>query len=277
MWQGVTGGVYRTWTTGELPHPPWCINRPEIGTVQRLGWSIDVRVAGRGQVRKDPSAEAPATRPNCTMAEARAVMRAGVEAWVSGDGPALLLNNAGTGTGNHRRTLTARHQVALDRDADDRHNEGKLRSRMQRQADALPERQIDAVAHQRRQPRAVSISAAWTGIISSASGAENREATSSRAPEAMKKTVIRKAGPRPAIRAVICTSWWRAITARTNVPATSASNARHGGRFLGPVDKPRPDADASEQDESHEAGGELVVPGGDAPLLLEMANEALNP
>ena len=46
---------------------------------------------------------------------------------------------------------------------------------------------------------------------------------------------------------------------------------------LGPVDKPRPDADASEQDESHEAGGELVIPGGDAPLLLEMANEALNP
>ena len=47
--------------------------------------------------------------------------------------------------------------------------------------------------------------------------------------------------------------------------------------LLGPVDKPRPDADASEQDESHEAGGELVIPGGDAPLLLEMANEALNP
>ena len=47
--------------------------------------------------------------------------------------------------------------------------------------------------------------------------------------------------------------------------------------WLGPVDKPRPDADASEQDESHEAGGELVIPGGDAPLLLEMANEALNP
>jgi hypothetical protein len=43
------------------------------------------------------------------------------------------------------------------------------------------------------------------------------------------------------------------------------------------VDKPRPDADASEQDETHEAGGELVISGGDAPLLLEMANEALNP
>ncbi len=47
--------------------------------------------------------------------------------------------------------------------------------------------------------------------------------------------------------------------------------------LLGPVDKPRPDADASEQDESHEAGGELVISGGDAALLLEMPNEALNP
>ena len=47
--------------------------------------------------------------------------------------------------------------------------------------------------------------------------------------------------------------------------------------MLGPVDKPRPDADASEQDESHEAGGELVISGGDAALLLEMPNEALNP
>jgi hypothetical protein len=46
---------------------------------------------------------------------------------------------------------------------------------------------------------------------------------------------------------------------------------------LGPVDKPCPDADASEQDESDEAGGELVISGGDAPLLLEVPNEALNP
>ena len=46
---------------------------------------------------------------------------------------------------------------------------------------------------------------------------------------------------------------------------------------LGPVDKPRPDTDASEQDESHEAGGELIISGGDATLLLEMPNEALNP
>jgi hypothetical protein len=43
------------------------------------------------------------------------------------------------------------------------------------------------------------------------------------------------------------------------------------------VDKPRPDTDASEQDESHEAGGELIISGGDATLLLEMPNEALNP
>jgi MFS family permease len=47
--------------------------------------------------------------------------------------------------------------------------------------------------------------------------------------------------------------------------------------LLGPVDKSRPDADASEQDESHEAGGELVISGGDAALLLEMPNETLNP
>ncbi len=45
---------------------------------------------------------------------------------------------------------------------------------------------------------------------------------------------------------------------------------------LGPVDKPGPDTEASEQDESQEAGGELVISGGDAPLLLEMADEALN-
>ena len=48
-------------------------------------------------------------------------------------------------------------------------------------------------------------------------------------------------------------------------------------RCLGPVDKPRPDADASEQDESDEGGGELVISGGETPLLLEMPNEALNP
>jgi hypothetical protein len=46
---------------------------------------------------------------------------------------------------------------------------------------------------------------------------------------------------------------------------------------LGPVDKPSPNADASKQDESEEAGGKLVVPGGDAPLLLELTDEALNP
>jgi hypothetical protein len=47
--------------------------------------------------------------------------------------------------------------------------------------------------------------------------------------------------------------------------------------ILGPVDKPSPNTDASEQDESDEAGGEFVIPSGDAPLLLEMANEAFNP
>ena len=49
------------------------------------------------------------------------------------------------------------------------------------------------------------------------------------------------------------------------------------GELLGPVDKPCPDADASEQDESDEAGSELVISGGDTPLLLEMPNEAPNP
>jgi len=39
--------------------------------------------------------------------------------------------------------------------------------------------------------------------------------------------------------------------------------------MLGPVDKPRPDADASEKDEPDEAGGELLISGGDTPLLLE--------
>ena len=47
--------------------------------------------------------------------------------------------------------------------------------------------------------------------------------------------------------------------------------------WLGPVDKPNPDSDASEQDESDETGGELIISGGDASLLLEMPDEALNP
>jgi hypothetical protein len=46
--------------------------------------------------------------------------------------------------------------------------------------------------------------------------------------------------------------------------------------ILGPVDKPDPEADASERDEAEEAGGGLVISGGDAPLFLEMRNEALN-
>lgn len=45
---------------------------------------------------------------------------------------------------------------------------------------------------------------------------------------------------------------------------------------LGPVDKPSPNADASEQDESAEGDGELVISGGNTPLLLEMPDEALN-
>jgi hypothetical protein len=45
---------------------------------------------------------------------------------------------------------------------------------------------------------------------------------------------------------------------------------------LGPVDKPDPEADASERDEAEEAGGGLVISGGDAPLFFEMRNEALN-
>ena len=45
---------------------------------------------------------------------------------------------------------------------------------------------------------------------------------------------------------------------------------------LGPVDKPDPDTNASEQDKSEEAGCCLVISGGDAPLLLEMTNEALD-
>jgi hypothetical protein len=43
------------------------------------------------------------------------------------------------------------------------------------------------------------------------------------------------------------------------------------------VDKLRPDADASEQDETQEAACELVISGSEAPLLLEMANDALDP
>jgi hypothetical protein len=43
------------------------------------------------------------------------------------------------------------------------------------------------------------------------------------------------------------------------------------------VDKPRPETDASERNAAQEAGGKLVISGGDSPLLLEMANEALKP
>jgi hypothetical protein len=73
------------------------------------------------------------------------------------------------------------------------------------------------------------------------------------------------------------TSTGYASTPTTLVSFDVTDGSNPYGAGLGPVDKPRPDADASEQDESHEAGGELVISGGDAPLLLEMANEALNP
>ena len=43
-----------------------------------------------------------------------------------------------------------------------------------------------------------------------------------------------------------------------------------------PVDKPDPETNAPEQDETEEAGCGLVVPGGNTPLLLEMTNEALD-
>ena len=45
---------------------------------------------------------------------------------------------------------------------------------------------------------------------------------------------------------------------------------------LGPVDKPDPETNASEQDEAEEAGCGLVIAGGNTPLFLEMTNEALD-
>jgi hypothetical protein len=45
---------------------------------------------------------------------------------------------------------------------------------------------------------------------------------------------------------------------------------------LGRVDKPDPETKASEQDEAEEAGCGLVIPGGNAPLFLEMTNEAFD-
>jgi hypothetical protein len=70
---------------------------------------------------------------------------------------------------------------------------------------------------------------------------------------------------------------WRASCERDHNGGENESAGHGSPRILGPVDKPRPDADASDQDESHEAGGELVLSGGDAALLLQMPNEALNP
>ena len=45
---------------------------------------------------------------------------------------------------------------------------------------------------------------------------------------------------------------------------------------LGPVDKPDPETKASEQDEAEEAGCGLVIPGSNAPLFLEMTDEAFD-
>ena len=44
---------------------------------------------------------------------------------------------------------------------------------------------------------------------------------------------------------------------------------------LGPVDKPDPVPDATEQDEAEKAAGSLVIARCNAPLLLEMADAAL--
>jgi hypothetical protein len=45
---------------------------------------------------------------------------------------------------------------------------------------------------------------------------------------------------------------------------------------LVPAVKPDPETNASGQDKAEEAGGRLVIPGGDTPLFLEMTNEALD-
>ena len=49
-----------------------------------------------------------------------------------------------------------------------------------------------------------------------------------------------------------------------------------GSYNLGPVDKPDPEPNAPEQDETEEAGCGLVIPGGDTALFLEMTNEAFD-
>jgi site-specific recombinase XerD len=46
--------------------------------------------------------------------------------------------------------------------------------------------------------------------------------------------------------------------------------------YLGPVDKPDPDATATEQDKSQEAAAGFVISSGDPPLLFEMADEAFD-
>ena len=74
--------------------------------------------------------------------------------------------------------------------------------------------------------------------------------------------------------------WNLARLAETLLPLLAKDEAKAlaaAEESLGLVDKPNPDSDASEQDESDEAGGELIISGGDAPLLLEMSDEALDP
>jgi hypothetical protein len=47
-------------------------------------------------------------------------------------------------------------------------------------------------------------------------------------------------------------------------------------RVLGSVGKPDPETDASEQDNGKEAAWRFVIPCGNAPPLLEMADKALD-
>jgi DNA primase len=63
----------------------------------------------------DPPSPAPAVRPNCTMADVRAAMRADVETWVQGEGPAHVLNNAVTSTGKGVIPLQLLAHLAADR------------------------------------------------------------------------------------------------------------------------------------------------------------------
>lgn len=81
---------------------PWAQRRGDKSDFNDL-----IRAGGPDAVR-DRIAEAIAAtpaRPNCTMDELRTVMTTETEAWVRGDGPAILLNNASTSTGKGVTTL----------------------------------------------------------------------------------------------------------------------------------------------------------------------------